>query len=800
MHNGRRSGALSHVEQALLVVVLAGSLFLRLDALDVFITVDEPNWASRSQRFYAALRGREFEGTYQTEHPGVVTMWSGAFALRILNAMGGSGSGGAAGTLVSRGESSATEGVAPLTQVARLIVASVTWLGIVGMHLLCRRLFGRRIALIATILVAFDPFYLSHSRLHHLDALLTTFAMLSVLSFLVYQFRARRRVYLVLSAACAGLAIANKSPGLYLVPCVLLTLGIGAWSGGAARRPARLARAAGDMVVWLVAAGGVLVVVWPAMWVDPLGTLDKVVAGGFTQAFRPHEHGNFFWLRARPDPGPGFYPVAWAFRTSPWAMAGLVALVVWRRRRAVDPPVVLLLALALGYGTLLSLSAKKFDRYILPALPLLDIAAAVGWCGLASHLLTRRRIALPRLILSLFAAAVALSQFAMAWAARPYYLAYYNPLVGGARSASRILLYGWGEGLEKAASYLNSKPNAGDLHVASHSPDEFAAFFVGRTTLMGSRPLLEPDYFVLYSSHVQRKFVRAVIEHLRGVRQPEYVVRSNGLDYAWVYPNTIHLAEGTDALQQIESLAQADEEAVILSVDAALARSYRGGLPLRTIAEPTREDFVLNGLDRATEGLNRVWFLTFPHTGEETNGLISQHLEAQGSRLDEIVAGDVRAVRYQLDDDACFASCDPVVGQEYRVGDRIRLVGYDLSESDLTPATVLHLRLHWVSEGPTEKSYTTFVHLVGPDGGMYGQDDSLPQGGAWPTTGWLASETVVADHVIQIAPEAPPGDYTLYVGMYDLDTMERLPVLDEMGLRLPDDRIPIEGLRLGPGG
>ena len=46
--------------------------------LDRFATPDEPKWLTRSANFFLALAQRDFENTYQKEHPGVTVMWASA--------------------------------------------------------------------------------------------------------------------------------------------------------------------------------------------------------------------------------------------------------------------------------------------------------------------------------------------------------------------------------------------------------------------------------------------------------------------------------------------------------------------------------------------------------------------------------------------------------------------------------------------------------------------------------------------------------------------------------------------------
>ena len=124
--SGRRGrlGRLS-LQPLVLTICLLLSLLLRVNALDVFITTDEPTWRDRSIAFERALQARDWGGTRQSEHPGVLTMWCGVAGVRMSRLSGS-------------GESS-PPGVALETLWARRTVALVTWLGIVVLSLLLRR-------------------------------------------------------------------------------------------------------------------------------------------------------------------------------------------------------------------------------------------------------------------------------------------------------------------------------------------------------------------------------------------------------------------------------------------------------------------------------------------------------------------------------------------------------------------------------------------------------------------------------------------------------------------------------------
>ncbi len=163
------------------------------------------------------------------------------------------------------------------------------------------------------------------------------------------------------------------------------------------------------------------------------------------------------------------------------------------------------------------------------------------------------------------------------------------------------------------------------------------------------------------------------------------------------------------------------------------------------------------------------------------------------TRESEITVGEVRAICYRMHDADQFFSISPSVECTFHFEYGIRLRGYDLSETRLAPGETVFVRLYWQSEGPTDKDYNIFVHVLGPDGRVYGQDDTMPQGGAMPSTRWRSGETIVDDDHVTVAGDAPPGEYTITLGMYDLETMQRLAVSDETGKALADNRVLIEG-------
>jgi hypothetical protein len=126
------------------------------------------------------------------------------------------------------------------------------------------------------------------------------------------------------------------------------------------------------------------------------------------------------------------------------------------------------------------------------------------------------------------------------------------------------------------------------------------------------------------------------------------------------------------------------------------------------------------------------------------------------------------------------------------------LVGLDASANQVAPGQALQARLYWQAKAEFDQNYTAFVHLIGPDGRLYGQLDHIPGNGAFPTTGWLTGEYLVDDYSISLSPEAPPGDYQLAIGLYNSATGQRLTLSNDdcgpVSCQKGDDAVRLSGL------
>ena len=531
-------------------VVLLVALLPRWLAPSPFLTWDEPTWSYRSLGFTRALQTGDWAGTWQSPHPGVVTMWAGAAGITASGL-------GEDLAFVDELPEFDEDDVALLRQVlpaldpGRRAVAVLVAVLIAAVSVLLVGLVGPWAGLLAGMMLALDPWLLAHGRVLHLDALLSLLLLASALATLRHLHGDGRR-WLVLGGLLGGLAMLEKSPGLFGLPfAALLITGVRvAQDGLSARTVSRVVR---DGLSWVGAAALAYLLCWPAMWADPLGTGGRMLgyaleaAGGAREAV-------YFAGQVQPDPGLVFYFAVLAFRLMPLAVLGLLAgaLLAPRTLRGGRLTGLALVLFALLFVGFMGTNAKKFARYALPAAVALNTAAAMGWAaatawlgarldaraeGSASPRATARGpLGLPGshgpwLAGSTLALLLA-AQGAWAWAAGPHHLLTYAPHLGGAQGAARWIPVGWGEGSELAVAWLNVQPGAEEASVATPSMTLVGPGFVGQTRKM--RDWHEADYVLLYVDDVQIGEPEE-LRLFREEREPLHVVRLRGIEVAWVY-------------------------------------------------------------------------------------------------------------------------------------------------------------------------------------------------------------------------------------------------------------------------
>lgn len=296
-----------------------------------------------------------------------------------------------------------------------------------------RRLFGMRYAILAVALFSLEPFYIALSREIHLEGLMTTFMAASFVYLFAYTAENSRRD-LYLSGVFAALAVLTKSSALFLLPFAGLMLFLNTKNIKAALR---------SYWPWLGAAVSAFFVLWPAMWVAPLEALGAVGSGIFNTGI-DEGHIQLWFGEFVENPGPLFYPVVLWLKASLYVVAGVLGLAfVFKKLDDRRKKFVLYLLLFAGlYLVEMTIPSKKLDRYLLPAIMALVLAAVLTFEHWASKLRNG------------YVAAVLIPAVVFAIYLHPNYFAYYSPLAGGLKHGMFIVGPKWTFGQRELTAEL----------------------------------------------------------------------------------------------------------------------------------------------------------------------------------------------------------------------------------------------------------------------------------------------------------------------------------------------------------
>lgn len=132
-------------------------------------------------------------------------------------------------------------------------------------------------------------------------------------------------------------------------------------------------------------------------------------------------------------------------------------------------------------------------------------------------------------------------------------------------------------------------------------------------------------------------------------------------------------------------------------------------------------------------------------------------------------------------------------------GDRMELVGYELSELAARPGETITLTLHWRGLRAMETNYTVSAQLVEKTQRKAAQRDGWPLDGDAPTAAWKPGQKIAEARPLTIFPDAPPGVYDVRIAVYVLEEEKivHLPVISEGGQML-SNYIALTRVRVTP--
>ncbi len=563
---------------ALIIFVVAA--VPRLIDLGVFLTADEKNWIGRSYEFIRAFKDWRFNDMLQTTHPGVTTMWLSGLAVTAK--------------MILSSVPFSFRNLIYFVTAAQFPIALMNAMAVPAMYLLLRQVLPKNwlIPVLASLFIALDPLFIGYSRVAHADALLASLLFLAALTTILYIQRGYQRSWLIASSVLSVLAILTKFPGLFIVPFFVLTV-LAKEKAGLFTKQVLAARAR-DFIIWTLLMSIIFLLAWPALiWVDnPAGNVYTVQRDLGRAALTPHHMTEDYSVDS------GHYPAALLTRTNPVALIFSVAFVVWllgtlmhlwnirsgtgertevAALAGVDERrfLWLIISYAFWFVVMMTLVAKKGDRYILPVFPAIDLMAALGVIITGAAIARIWKMGATNLKIAMLVLPVISVLYLGTVVIRyhPYAIAYSNPFFPDNLSQE----LGWGEGLEQVGAWLAQ--NAPDAVVASWYPEELAAYTSAQVAHINAHQQGRIRYVVLY----RNMFGRApdhpandFIDEYYKKRKPVYVAYVTGKEFAWVYEKQVFervVGEITPQLRTGQEVQVTHNDLVGLDI---LAATYNG--------------------------------------------------------------------------------------------------------------------------------------------------------------------------------------------------------------------------------
>jgi 4-amino-4-deoxy-L-arabinose transferase-like glycosyltransferase len=759
-----------HAFLLLALIIFALALFARAGTLKNYVTPDEPAWVLRSLNFSQALARGDWAATAQMGHPGVTTMWLGALGIMVKRAVDPVASTAAINwlnglTSLAPENAEAFKRLGVFLTFARLPVIVINALGVVVALWLLRRLFDQRVAAIAGLLLALDPFVAGLGGLLHVDGLLATFSLLSVLVLLIgIRDQGSGIRWFALSGAFAALALLSKSPALFLLPFIPLVIVVAVFTKRLTPKRAVL-----GLLSFVIVHLSLFMALYPAMWVDAAGTFNSLLGLAVFLSANPVRP-TFFEGQYVLNHGPEFYPTALIYRLTPVVMVGIIIALIAgafaTQRRIQETGVrnqkaegrarsfilslasrllssgscIPLLAFSLLFIVFITPVAKKYDRYLLPAFVMLIPIAAWGYGQI------RSRWAAP--IVSVAAAAISLAYW-------PYLLMHYNLLLGGPAAAQQHFAVGWGEGLGAAANWINAQPSGLQSAAATAAVPSFAPLFSGHSTLLDDRDLELSDYYVVTLSERQLDPDRLTRLAQRG--SIVHTVPIGNVTAAWVLIND-------RAEKQAAQLAQADPaaDAVVTPIELPVTRQYRGAAQhviLPRAITPLQIEQTLNDLSTR---YRRLWFAWSTAASPVVQAQLRRWLAQTATLAQTADFGATQIAAYDLKPNQ-LGRLEPL---RVQFNGNFALLGVDAASRQRNA----EVTLRWQSLASHRAPYSVTLQLIDASGEVWNAGGGLIEDqDQFPSPRWPIGQ--VSDQVLSVnlPDEAPPGAYGVRVSVDQSD-------------------------------
>ena len=385
------------------------------------------------------------------------------------------------------GQSRLSLGIIPDIIAARIPVVIIGSLFIPVFYLLIRKYVDKKIALIATLLMVFDPVSIGLSRWLHQDLMLAVTSFISLLLFI----RSPSGMALLISAVFASLALLTKPQG-FLVP---ISLFIYCLTVSRVERKTFFIK----FGKWLFAVGCLVIIAFPFLWRNPLMQMLLYLKTQLSVVSQGHLV--YFLSQITRKPSWYYYFIISPFHLTEAVLlgviAGLIGVFITFKKRflKLSPLAKISLIYSLLFFITVSLASKKLGiRYLFPIWPYIFLFA--GWgLFMISNLVPARIRKMFWLLVFAFTIIEVLKFY-------PSYYLFHNHLIS-AEQYQEMELVGVCDGIKPAMEYLGPLIGEGSK-IMFLTCGATANYYTGYSIKIVEDIKEEPEFIVLEKNYAQR--------------------------------------------------------------------------------------------------------------------------------------------------------------------------------------------------------------------------------------------------------------------------------------------------------
>jgi len=110
-------------------------------------------------------------------------------------------------------------------------------------------------------------------------------------------------------------------------------------------------------------------------------------------------------------------------------------------------------------------------------------------------------------------------------------------------------------------------------------------------------------------------------------------------------------------------------------------------------------------------------------------------------------------------------------------GNALALLGYDMNARAVQPGETISVTLYWQALAPMKLDYSVFMHLTAAGGEIPVKNDSFPYTSPKRTRRWTTGQVMQEVRALAIPEYVRPGLYDIDMGIFSVDTGDRLPII-----------------------